>query len=413
MRAGNAQVLARRYHVHVPGLVYVGITVMLILGAINSQNNLLFWAFGLAVAGILVSGVLSGAALMGLSVERTLPARAVAGTPFPITYRVRHAGRFVPCFSLTIEELRGVRGWRGGVRAGSTWWERLSRPAAFVAHVAPRSEATATAMVRPHAPGIATFDALRVSTTFPFGLTLKAVVFSAPESLVVRPWAAPVRADAAEALGVRARHGTVDAMGRGQGDEFFGLREHAPGDGTRRIAWKASARAGQLLVRENAAFGARRVWLELGDDVGEAPGPSRGRALSLAAGLAGRLRASGVEVGLLARWGDAAIPPSRSVRHGDAILDALGRLATPGRGVGRVTRRWSRAPGEQRLIVHAERPASNDRATWPDDPRVVAPGTWDHAPGAHATPADGDGPGRDGRAWKAIRRWLGIGGAER
>jgi hypothetical protein len=44
------RVVSRRYHLHFPGLVYIATTVMLAFGAVQSQNNLLFWAFGIAVA---------------------------------------------------------------------------------------------------------------------------------------------------------------------------------------------------------------------------------------------------------------------------------------------------------------------------------------------------------------------------
>ena len=46
--------LARRYHLHPPGVVYCIITTLLGLGALNSQNNLLFGAF--AYVGYLVAG---------------------------------------------------------------------------------------------------------------------------------------------------------------------------------------------------------------------------------------------------------------------------------------------------------------------------------------------------------------------
>jgi len=65
-----ARVLGRNYHFHSPGLVYAVTTMVLVMGAINGQNNLLFWLFGLGVAGLLISGILSGGSLMRLDIER-------------------------------------------------------------------------------------------------------------------------------------------------------------------------------------------------------------------------------------------------------------------------------------------------------------------------------------------------------
>jgi hypothetical protein len=52
------------------GLVYLLMTVFLLLAALNIQNNLLFLAFGVAISGIVLSGLMSGPALMGVRVSR-------------------------------------------------------------------------------------------------------------------------------------------------------------------------------------------------------------------------------------------------------------------------------------------------------------------------------------------------------
>jgi uncharacterized protein (DUF58 family) len=49
----------------------------------------------------------------------------------------------------------------------------------------------------------------------------------------------------------------------GEGDELRELREHSPGDPFKRIAWKASARRGQLLVREMEREERDIVWIVL------------------------------------------------------------------------------------------------------------------------------------------------------
>jgi hypothetical protein len=41
----------RRYHFRYAGLIYIGVTVFIAIGALNSQNNLLFWAWGWRSAG--------------------------------------------------------------------------------------------------------------------------------------------------------------------------------------------------------------------------------------------------------------------------------------------------------------------------------------------------------------------------
>src|SRR3546814_1648371 len=58
-----------------------------------------------------------------------------------------------------------------------------------------------------------------------------------------RPEASPPSLPSAAGLGSAQAH-------RGRGDELHHLRDYRSGDPMRDVAWKSSARAGQLLVRE-------------------------------------------------------------------------------------------------------------------------------------------------------------------
>ncbi len=120
----------------------------------------------------------------------------------------------------------------------------------------------------------------------------------------------------------------------GQGDELRELREHVPGDAFKRIAWKASARRGQLLVREMEREERDVVWLVLDASVELWAGPS-GRA-PLDAGvdelgaLAARHLGRGDHVGLvvtasrLRSW----IDPGGGAAHASRIAGALASAAS-------------------------------------------------------------------------------------
>ena len=62
---GERRELKRRYHLHIPGFVYVALVLIIAVAAMNSQNNLLFWIFGVLFSGLLVSGILSGWMMLG------------------------------------------------------------------------------------------------------------------------------------------------------------------------------------------------------------------------------------------------------------------------------------------------------------------------------------------------------------
>jgi len=331
----------RRYHFHLPGVVYGLTTVFLAIGAINSQNNLLFWAFGLAIAGLLVSGILSGAALMGIEVER-LPVEPVnAGAPLVIRYRVRNRNRLFPAFALYISEVPDkrdpTRDWRGAI----------APPGAFIAHAGPRQVVEAEAIAATLHRAETRLDRLSVWTVFPFGLTKKSVTFSQSRRVIVRP--APTVLERG-LLPSDREPGNLAARSQRRSSspgEFFALREHREGDSMRSVAWRASARAGTLLTRQFTSARNARVWivLELGAD------ESRGEAaISNAAGAIALTRTRGAPVGLIVPSTGLRTPALEGRGHCDALLDSLAALPAVGAPVTGAVSMLDHAPGDVVLV---------------------------------------------------------------
>jgi uncharacterized protein (DUF58 family) len=116
---------------------------------------------------------------------------------------------------------------------------------------------------------------------------------------------------------------------RGEGSDLRELREHMPGDPFRRIAWKASARRGQLLVRDFEREERDVVWVVLDATVDLWAGPLGRAPLDLAidevAAVAARHLARGDRVGVLitAAGVKIAIPPDHGPSQGHRIAHAL------------------------------------------------------------------------------------------
>ncbi|APR75218.1 Hypothetical protein A7982_00564 [Minicystis rosea] len=116
---------------------------------------------------------------------------------------------------------------------------------------------------------------------------------------------------------------------RGEGSDLRELREHQAGDPFRRIAWKASARRGQLLVREFEREERDVVWVVLEASLDMWAGPLGRAPLDLAideaAAVATRHLARGDRVGLFvyAPGLKAVIPPDQGPAHGTKIAHAL------------------------------------------------------------------------------------------
>ena len=118
---------------------------------------------------------------------------------------------------------------------------------------------------------------------------------------------------------------------RGEGSELYGTRPFVPGDDLRRVDWNATARRGQLIVREyeRAEATDATIVLDLQRSVhlGEGDDATVERAVKLAASVAAQLLERGSSVGLVAAdVEDHSVPPSAAPQQSAKIMDALARV---------------------------------------------------------------------------------------
>lgn len=242
--------VSRRYEPTIGMFIYSGVSLFLAIGAINSQNNLLFWAFGAAIGVMVISGFVSGPALYHLRATRHAPRVARVGEAASIRYDLVETGRSAT-FALVIRELPADRRSAAlGIVAGCSL-------------VPGRGRVRAHATWTPDQRGVVPLSRFEISSTFPFGLLRKVLVFDQPSAVLVGPARLALRPAvlaAAPAHGFDARRSRPRV---GSGDELHALRDYTPGDPVRSIAWRASARSGGLLVRQNADVAAPRLHIAL------------------------------------------------------------------------------------------------------------------------------------------------------
>lgn len=305
----------RRYDLHPPGIVYLVTTLFVAIGALNSQNNLLFWAFGLAVAGLIVSGIVSGSALMHLTVAREPSLPTHVGDQFTLRYRLGNTGRLWPLFGLRVEE----------VLPTSDAPPIIVTPGG-VAHVGPKQRVAASVRAVARVRGHHELATVCVSTTFPFGLVRKSLYFDLPAHVAVRPAVATLRSDLASRIVPAREDASITRPRVGHGGDFFGLREYIPGDPIRTIAWRPSARRDTLLVRQNTTAAPPRLWLRLARPGPTVPEADFENAVSLLASIIVHTARRGATPGLLIDWADVNLPPIASQASTARLLDLLTRL---------------------------------------------------------------------------------------
>lgn len=239
--------MKRRYHLHLPGLVYCGLILLIGIAAMNQQNNLLFWVFAVCFSGLVISGIVSGVMMLGVLVQRIDPDHGQVGQPLLVRYAVTNRNRFLPIFNIHIEErhVDHPGGWQRMIDESGSYMAGVSR--AWVMHVGPRETVHGEAMFWPSRRGELHFRHIRIWTTFPFGLVKKSVTIDRPQYTLIYPQMYELRRDVLSLIDSPAPLGMRVTQRAGAGDDYYGLREYRENDSVRNIAWKRSATMDQLV----------------------------------------------------------------------------------------------------------------------------------------------------------------------
>ncbi|MDZ4756241.1 MAG: DUF58 domain-containing protein [Phycisphaerae bacterium] len=322
--------MRRRYHLHLPGLLYVLLTLVVGIAAANRPNNLLVWVFGAMLSGVLISGIVSGAMLMGVRGTRADPRRGVVGEPMIVRYAITNRARMWPAFNLQIEEMARGRDHNGGLSRAGQWSDGMRPAAGWVLHVGPGDTVHGEAVFFPQRRGRFVFTRFRVWTTFPFGFVRKSLSFDQRTETLVHPRVLALREDLLGALTKGGLGGFRLSSNVGPSEDYFGVREYRPGDSVRQIAWKRMA-AGQGVVsieRSSATPPRLRVVVNLRTETAQlrvaegrtSPREMEETAISIAASVIALAERQGYEVGLTV----LGVPALRSpVRRGHWHIEKL------------------------------------------------------------------------------------------
>ncbi len=307
---------ARRDHLHLVAVLYIGATILLLLGAMSSQNNLLFAAVGLALATVIVSGFVAGSSMMGLRLARRLPVVAEAGATVRVGYMTQNRNKVISAYAIRITDTaRGPAGSTIPIRIGTD-------------RIAARGDRMISAFVTLPTRGRWSFGPSRLMTMFPFGISKKSMRFDTGDSLLVTPARRRLRPGVLGHLETTGEDGRSDPRRRGQGAELFALRDYTRGDPVSSIAWRASAKWGRMISREAAAPRARRVWIviEASFESLHNREPEAEAAVRLAQAAGRRLCELGVAPGLSVPSCAVSIPPDFTDTPEPIWLTALATL---------------------------------------------------------------------------------------
>ncbi len=236
------------------GAWFLVLLLGVLVAAVNTGNNLLYLALSCLLGVLIISNVLAEWNLRGLRVRRALPAEAFAGRPAVGAFVVENRRRVGGAAALTVEEVVDApQGWQP-MQVEVPWvpaGEEVQVPCRW------------TLPDR----GICRLEAVRVSSSFPFGLMARERVLHLGGELLVYPEPTPgpmARAGAAHG------HAREDRRKAGPDGDFRGLRPYQPGDPIRDVHWVTTARTGRPVVVERHGSFAERVIVEVPERHGEA-----------------------------------------------------------------------------------------------------------------------------------------------
>jgi uncharacterized protein (DUF58 family) len=248
-----------------PGLVLISLCLGLGAAAYNTSSNILFITLSILLACLILSGVLSWLNLRRVVWRLRLAPPLRAGEEARVTLELRNGKRFLPTYGLHFG--LEARPWEDGgpARAESTVRASGVEVRALLARaeegvqrgrlvlpgrLEPGGGARVEWVFRPERRGRLRVELASVGSLFPFGFLRKELATEMRVDAVVRPapvsyrWHGP---------GARRRLRGDEQLARaGTGGDLLGLRRFAAGDSHRLIHWKASARSGELLVRQLA-----------------------------------------------------------------------------------------------------------------------------------------------------------------
>jgi uncharacterized protein (DUF58 family) len=312
------------YEVTRAGMVYVVVTLVIGIAALNTGNNLLYIVVAAMLAAILVSGFVSAVVLRGLELDVRLPQYLFAGHAVLGRIVLRNRRRRLPAFSVGIvstrkQKKKPAKSWRWEEtifafpfdRPPERQWlrlpdRRLRRVAvaaeppgilsgmAYFPYLPAQAELSADVELNFDRRGCYRENSFGLATRFPFAFLVKTRHVPLQKEVLVYP-----RIQAPDELFeiLPLVRGDWESFVRGRGSDLHLIREYMPEDSARHVDWKATAKSGSLKVREFSREDERKLCIVFDNpEAGVISESAYERAVELAASLAWHFSTQDAEV---------------------------------------------------------------------------------------------------------------------
>jgi uncharacterized protein (DUF58 family) len=352
------------FSLHLPnaGLLFLALTLMVMILALSSGNNLLYLVLAVLLSTIFVSWVTSRLNLHCITVSVRFPNHIFAGEAAPFDVTVANRKRLLPSFSLTVAM------WEQDAAAALNDASAPARLAelAYLPIVPAQAEARVRIERSFDRRGVYPINGFSVRTRFPFGFLEQCRFIETKGEIVVYPQPQPLD-DFRRVLPLL--QGRIESRVKGSGSDLYAIRQYLASDHHHHIDWKATAKTARLMVREYTRDDDWRVTVafdpQVEKDFAAAPEftVKFERAITLAASLISHFIGEGAEVRLLTTVSDSGFGLGRA--HFYQTLNRLARIV-PSMGEDRRSGRSLTAPADDQfriVIAAAARNQFSDQPT--------------------------------------------------
>lgn len=209
------------------------------LASLNTGNNLLFMILAVVGAGVVISAVISRVILSGIQIDLAFPQRVFAQDRVRAAMTIHNARRRAPVYAISVDGSEG--------KAEARTSARMKMQPFFVPYLPPQSSLYFEADFTFQGRGLYSLISLGISSCFPFGVLRRKQAVCLEDGILVFP--AIGRVEAAK----QPVNGRSVGLGTGQlghGGDLYAIRPYRDGDPARHIDWKATAKTGEIKVRE-------------------------------------------------------------------------------------------------------------------------------------------------------------------
>lgn len=221
-----------------PTVVFLVLISLVAPSAFFQGKNLPMWLFAVMAITMGVTFIWTKLVLRKIKVRRVILEPAKVGEPYVVRYEVANSANRIAGFSIWIEEQQSSQ---------STWQRYFRKARGWIMEVGAGETVHGEAIFWPMHRGEAKFDKIQITTSFPFGMIRSTKLISQPTVVLIQPKVVALQQSVLRAIVSSGPLGQrSNRRGRG-GDDYFGLRELISGDRIGDIAWKASAKRGELV----------------------------------------------------------------------------------------------------------------------------------------------------------------------